>query len=208
MNKTLKDESPRGDIPSGLSDPLAGKISWQPLINGGSGGRNCKLVKVGHAKVEFRSTIAFILLPTMLLLAGLLVIWGGVRSSVSDGIGPLILGVLSLCVGGIYLYFQTNRSVFDKQSGVFTKTKRSINASGNLERAPQRGALNDIHALQLLVKNVRSRGSSGFKCYELNLVFDNAGRINVANHGNLEWIRQDAATLAVFLGKPIWDEIG
>jgi len=208
MITTLKEESPRGSIPSSLSDPLASKISWQPLVNGGSGGRSCKLVRVGHAKIEFRSTVAFILLPTMLLLAGLLVIWAGVRSSLSDGIGPLILGVLSFCVGGIYLYFQTTRSVFDKQSGVFTKTKRSINSLGNLERAPQKGALNDIHALQLLAKNVRSRGSSGFKCYELNLVFDNASRINVANHGNLQWIREDATTLAVFLGKPIWGAIG
>ena len=207
MITTLKNEAPRAHMPSGVSDPLASKISWQPLVNGGTGGRGCKLIKVGDAKVEFRSTHAFILLPTMLLLAGLPVIWAGVRSPLSQGIGPLILGLLSFCVGAIYLYFQTTRSVFDKQSGIFTKTRRSLNASGNLERAPQKVNLSDIHALQLLAKSLRSRGSSGFKCYELNLVFENAGRINIANHGNLQLIREDAANLAAFLGKPIWDAI-
>jgi hypothetical protein len=40
--------------------------------------------------------------------------------------------------------------------------------------------------------------------YELNLVLKDGRRINVVDHGGADKIRTDAATLADFLGVPVW----
>jgi hypothetical protein len=37
------------------------------------------------------------------------------------------------------------------------------------------------------------------------LVLNDGSRINVIDHGNLKRIREDAAALAEFLGKPLWE---
>ena len=43
--------------------------------------------------------------------------------------------------------------------------------------------------------------------YELNLVLVNGQRINAVDHSKLEKLREDAATLSRFLGKPVWDAL-
>ncbi len=207
MITTPIEQSSSGSAPRGLTDPLACQTSWLPINNGGAGGRTRKLVKAGPHRMEFRPTATALLLPVALLLAGLFVVLAELRSRPADAIGPLILGVITTCAAGIYLHFTTTKAVFDKPTGVFAKTKRTINAAGNLELAPQRAALDQIHALQLLSKTVHIESSSTFQSYELNLVFHNGERMNVADHGSLQWIRQDAATLSLFLEKPVWDGI-
>ena len=44
--------------------------------------------------------------------------------------------------------------------------------------------------------------------YEINLILHDSSRLNVVHHGNKKRIRRDAATLAEFLGKPLWDASG
>ena len=39
------------------------------------------------------------------------------------------------------------------------------------------------------------------------LVLQDGRRLNVVDHGNREQLRADAATLARFLGKPLWDAL-
>jgi len=58
--------------------------------------------------------------------------------------------------------------------------------------------------LQLLSEYV-SGDKSSYYSYELNLVLDEASRINVVDHENLEQLRGDARTLAQFLDKLLWD---
>ncbi|MDP6491172.1 MAG: hypothetical protein QGG69_05335 [Kiritimatiellia bacterium] len=59
---------------------------------------------------------------------------------------------------------------------------------------------------QLLSEYCRSDKSSYYS-YELNLVLQDGSRINVVDHGNKTKLREDAATLSEFLGRPVWDAI-
>ncbi|MBT4819108.1 MAG: hypothetical protein HON70_25600 [Lentisphaerae bacterium] len=76
--------------------------------------------------------------------------------------------------------------------------------------------LEDIHALQIIseycrIKSADTSGSTSrtttraFFSHELNLVLEDAKRINVIDHGNLTKLRKDAQALAEFLEKPLWD---
>ncbi len=193
--------------PGSLNDPLALNISWTPIRRGGSGGRTRKCVKVGVQKIEFRTTFLPLLIPGAILLAGSLVLWAGFSGPAMDS-GPIILGFFSIFVSGAYLWFQQNKAVFDQQNQIFFKTRRGLNAEGNLESKPQSAAFDQIHALQLIPECVRIKNRSTFRSYELNLVLKDKQRINILDHGDLASIRKDAATLAGFIGIPVWDALG
>ena len=190
-----------------FGDPLAAKICWSPLNKGGSGGRTRKLVFRGTHKIEFSPTALGLFFPVLFFVAGIFLIHAAIRSSSPFTIGGLIFGIVTLGVGGVFLYFVMTKSVFDKASGVFYKTHRKINSKGNLEFTPQREPLDQIHALQLVGESVRLENRSAFMSYELNLVLGSGKRINIADHGNLDAIRQDARILSEFLEKPLWDGI-
>ena len=64
--------------------------------------------------------------------------------------------------------------------------------------------LTRVKALQIISELCRGDKSS-YHSYELNLILDNASRINVVDHGSLSKLREDANRLAQFLGVPIWD---
>ena len=51
------------------------------------------------------------------------------------------------------------------------------------------------------------RGHS-FTRYEINLILKDSSRVHVVQHGNKKRIRRDAAVLAEFPDKPLWDASG
>lgn len=66
--------------------------------------------------------------------------------------------------------------------------------------------INDIGALQILShKNINKKGS--YYSFELNLVFNDATRLNVLNHNAMQATRDDAAILSAALRVPVWDAI-
>ena len=66
--------------------------------------------------------------------------------------------------------------------------------------------INDIGALQILShKNINKKGS--YYSFELNLVFNDATRLNVVNHNAMQATRDDAAILSAALRVPVWDAI-
>ena len=83
------------------------------------------------------------------------------------------------------------RAVFDLTRGRFERGKTSIPFAR-------------IVALQVVKETCRTKNSS-FPSWELNLVLDDASRINVFDHGNRKRFDADLATLAEALGKPVWD---
>ena len=50
-------------------------------------------------------------------------------------------------------------------------------------------------------------GKSSYYSYELNLVLSDGTRLNIVDHGDLRRVRRDGATLARFLGVPLWDPV-
>ena len=94
--------------------------------------------------------------------------------------------------------------VFDLHSGQFWEEGLDWRAR------PQRGikgSLKGIHAIQLLPERIYDSRfqTKFFMSYELNLVNHRGGRLNVIDHGFLNWIRRDAQNLSQFLDVPCWD---
>ena len=128
---------------------------------------------------------------------------------------PIFVSALFAVGGALGLYFGTAPMVFDKLSGHFWEGRKSPQDVGNVRSLKYAAELSQIHALQILAEYVRSdsmRDHTGkrspnnpYYSYELNLVLNDGARINVIDHGNQTRLQEDAKTLSVFLGKPVWD---
>ena len=66
--------------------------------------------------------------------------------------------------------------------------------------------LDQIIALQILKKKGTYQYSN-FDSYEINFILKDTSRYNVADHGELSFIEQDATILSNFLQVPIWNKI-
>ena len=119
---------------------------------------------------------------------------------------PILFGLVFAGVGGAMYYFGTMPVVFDKVRGFYWKGHRPPYELADPAARKQATRLEQIHALQLLSEYCRGKNNSYYS-YELNLVLKDGRRLNVIDHGNLGKLRADAAALARFLGKPVWDAI-
>jgi hypothetical protein len=101
-------------------------------------------------------------------------------------------------------YSEAAPIVFDKRRGEYRKGRVAREEASNRQGIKDRVELDRIHALQIIEQSVRTPRSS-FYSYELNLVLDDATRMNVVDHGQLGRLQADAATLGRFLEQPVWD---
>ena len=106
--------------------------------------------------------------------------------------GLLVMPLL-FSVFGIFLAVRVfkKRAVFDLTSGRFVRGKIVIPFAR-------------IVALQVLKENCHTKHTT-FSSWELNLVLDDASRINVFDHGDRKRFDADLAILAEALEKPVWD---
>ena len=162
--------------------------------------------------MDFRASAGAIAFYLVFLLVGMGVIVGFSASNISSGgfsfsmstAVPLLIGLVFATAGGCMLYFGAAPIVFDKRRGAFWKGRRAPYEVVNTVALKHFAELGDIHALQLISEYCRSDNSS-FYSYELNLVLEDGGRINVVDHGDLERLQGDARTLSAFLETPVWD---
>jgi hypothetical protein len=199
--------------PARYGDPLATTTAWTPLKRGGANFRDYKLVKTSVYRLEFRATAQAVLFYSVFLLGGLVPMIGITYSNISKGtlglnadtIIPLVLGAIFAAVGGVMLYFETIPVVFDRMRGCFWKGHGAPAVATGKAALKSYAEFSRIHALQIISELCRGKKNSTYYSYELNLVLDDGQRINVADHGNLQKLREDAVTLSQFLGKPLWD---
>lgn len=116
-----------------------------------------------------------------------------------------IFGLLFLAGGSGVLYVGATPAVFDKRKGFFWKGRKEPDAGSDWRHLKHCARLGEIHALQLITEQIK--GKSSYSSYELNLVLNDGRRINVVDHGGKDRIRADAAALAKFLNKPLWDAV-
>lgn len=203
--------------PSSIDDPLASKIDWNPAKRGGASFKTHNLVKTKYDRIEFHASKGAKLFCGVFMLVGLgvLIVFFPFDFSTSkfyfdeNKIIPALVGLFFSIVGGGMLYFGTAPIVFDKQSNLFWKGRKSPHKMYRRSYTPKNKnsvELENIHALQLLSEYCSSNKSSYYS-YELNLILNNGERINVIDHGSKNKIREDAETLSQFLGKPVWDAI-
>ena len=116
--------------------------------------------------------------------------------SASDGFSDMsgIMGLAFFAFGCWYQWsLRQKESKFDRYSRKLTQGKKSFD-------------LANAEAIQLIREYVRGHKSSYYS-YELNLIFSDANKINIADHGALRKLREDAALLAEYLAIPVWDAI-
>ncbi len=198
--------------PSRFDDPNAVNTAWTPAKGGGANFKTHNLVQVNNRRIIFRSSIGARIFYGVFLLVGLGFAIGFSYPQISEGtfnfsfesLFPTLFGFLFAVIGGLLLYFGTKPIVFEKANGYFWKGRKNPETVYSINELKSCTKLKEIYALQIISEFVRGDKSSYYS-YELNLVLNDASRINVIDHGKLEKIREDAKKLSQFLEKPIWD---
>ncbi len=196
--------------PSRFGDPLASQVEWTPARRGGTNFRTHKLRTAGPSRVEFRPAIGAIIFYLLFFFIGLGVSaalaasWFTGATAFEPGLlVPLLLGLVFMTIGGYLFYSGTAPIVFEKGRGVFWKGRKGPDEAIDSRKTGAFVRLDDVYALQLIAEYIS--GKNSYYSYELNLVLKDGKRISVIDHGNLNRIREDARTLSLFLGKPLWD---
>jgi len=198
--------------PSKFDDPIAAKTEWSPAKGGGANFKTHNLVRVNRNRFIFRSSIGARIFYSVFLLIGLGFAFGFSYYRIMEGkfdfsmnsIFPILFGSIFSLAGGLMLFFGTKPIVFEKGSGYFWKGRKNPQFRRNVNDSKDSAKLSEIHALQI-IKEYVSGDKSSYYSYEINLVLNDASRINVVDHGKLQQIREDAEKLSQFLKKPVWD---
>ena len=191
---------------------LAHKTRWMPIKHGGSQFKNVKLVKKSSDVLRYESTTSRIVINVLIIgipLVFFMLSVVGVSLEQLDKftVFPgLLLPLFLLVLGGFGLYNALMPNIFDKRLGLFYQSYRKPRLHTKASEHKNWIALDTIAALQIVEERVRTKNSS-YKSYELNLVLEDGERFNVIDHGNYERIKDDAKTIADFLGIPYWDAI-
>lgn len=208
--------------PASFNDPVALLTEWTPLLKGsGCSFGSHKLVEIHPDRLEFRASIAARLFAMVFIVTGIFVFAAALLAAPPDGKEAwgtqerFFQCVFSVAFFGgglwVWIYF-TRPIVFDRGRGYFWKGRIAPTDVFRPEQIRIYAELDAIHALQLLIEQVRTRSggtgsnrTSSYPSYELNLVLTDGRRINVVDHGNLRRLIKDCAQLSVFLGKPVWN---
>ena len=178
-----------------FNDELAFRISWDPLVGGGTNFCTHRLQKMPdlmNNSIEFKPTFVAYLFLISVTLFGLIACFLTFSTGSTD-IGLLIS--LSFFGFGLWSFWRLvkQKSIFNGSSRVFHKNEKSF-------------CFDDICAIQLLREYV-SGNKRSYYSYELNLVCMNGERINIIDHAALRAIREDASILSDYLSIPVWDAI-
>lgn len=183
-------------------DPIANKVSWNPVCHN-LGFNNAFVSAKFKLDISLRTfrinkvlwapeLVALALFFGIFLTCLIYILQGG--GNVYGKIGLFVGGFLTL-VNSRALFHIRKREIaaFDKGTGIFSL--------GNERTDFEKRKLSQIHALQ--ITGILLTSSTTLHCYELNIVFHNASRINILQTSNLKQIRQHAEALANFLNVPV-----
>lgn len=177
-------------------------IDTTPCYNGGASFKTHTLKKTSNG-YAFNASIGAVLFAVLFALVGLgffsYGIYKIISGSVLKDILLILFGALFLAIGVYVLIMFLRPRVFNKNSNYYYKGFRK-----NVNRKTKNYVpLNRIIALQLIGETISSDNES-YKSFELNLVLDDATRLNVVDHGNLKKLIIDTEVLSDFLNIPIW----
>jgi len=197
--------------PSCFDHPTANKVSWSPQKRGGSNFKTRKLTTVSSTKLVYKASKVMILFGGIFIVFPMFFIFPLFFNSDSISINffefiPFLIPFIFPIVGILLIYYFNRPIVIDKQLGYLYKSyKKPINGL-NIAKGKNWVALKDVVALQLLSERVSSKNSS-YTSYEINLVFEDASRYNVVDHGKLSSIEDDSKVISEFLGVPVWNKM-
>ena len=218
LKKLFGSKRPEVD-PASFGDPIALQTEWTPVAAGGSNFGTHKLVVEGPLKLSFRATWGARMFALVFIGIGVLLPLFLGMTWYTTGEPPFLFALFAALVGalfgclGVYMMRKLNEPiVFDRSRGCFYKGLLDQGlAPGQWEPGGDGNqvAFGRIHALQIIAEFIRDTSSDNtggpYYSYELNLVLEDSERVNVVDHGDRKRILKDAATLAEFLGVPLWD---
>lgn len=190
--------------PQSFHDPLALRTEWTALSPGGANFRTHRLDRSDPYCWRFRPSIGAILFGLVFVGLGMCGLGAGFLNPVVQWI-PGLFGLVFTSVGAWLVWSVLTPIRFDKQRGYFNKGRTNPEATFDRSKLKDHTPLENIHALQLLAERVTSSKGASYLSYELNLVLNDGSRIHVVDHGGGKRLRSEAAELASFLGKPLWD---
>lgn len=199
--------------PEIFNHPIAQRTEWFPLKGGGANFQTHRLDSSNPDVLIFKATMGAQLFCGLFAVIGLLAMVIPTVFFISDGMRDWTLLIFALLFGGIFLtvglvmlYLFALPRVFDTFYGCYYQGWQKPQHTMTMGRSKKHAIthLNDIEAVQVLRESVRSKNGSYYS-YEINLVLEDASRINVIDHGKHQAVIEDAETLAQALGVPLWD---
>ena len=178
------------------------RVSKSPCIYGGASFETHILFQKDTQLFTIKPTTGFALFCGIFALPPIIMIAFGIKTYLettnfqflAENLGLILAGAIFAAVTGVMLVDFFKRIYFDKRNNRFYKFKFRDKVETELSR---------IVAIQVIGEIVKSK-KNRFNSFELNLVLDDASRINVMDHGNLKGILDDATLLSEFLEIPIW----
>ncbi|WP_317933237.1 hypothetical protein [Halioxenophilus sp. WMMB6] len=190
-------------------DPVAQRLSWQPLRPGGANFKTRQLISELDT-ITLKPSLLARFLAWCFLLPGLFVLLAIapeliIKGQWFKGLFLLLWGLLFGAAGAIQLLL-AKRFTIDRARGVYFFGK-CFQEEEQLPRSRQ-GRLNEIYAVQIIRERVRARsrkyGPHSFWSYELNLVFADGERVNILDHGKEPAVDAAARAIANALAIPAW----
>ncbi len=175
--------------PSIFGDAVAMQTQWTPILNTEGNLNIYKITTVNNDYIKFKRSIWILVcfLALSLFLLGTMILTG-------YNIFAFVFFIILICVTFVYL---NDYVVFRKNGAEFYKLTKWKDAHIDI---------NNIHALQLVYNDTIDEDHD-LDNYELNIVLNSSKRINTVCYRNINKLRKDAAILAKFLNKPLWDAI-
>lgn len=178
-----------------------------PLARGGNSFASHRPV-ITASRLYWRPTLrvwalgALFAVPASLVLLALLVAGEVQLDDPASWILPLIA---TLFVGLGVLIVRRNYVpiIFDRNLGWFWRGRPQAKGSASIAALKESASLADIVALQLISGQKMHSPYASWDTWELNLILNTGQRLPVIHHGNLKILRQDAASLANWLGLPL-----
>ena len=200
------------------NDAIAKRTDWSPLAKGGSTSVIHILKQNTPERMAFRPAPSLIGIVTLMLLisAGLI----GVPTYQMIQLHAFQFSIIPLAgffVGGIGVFLILHffpPIIFDRCENAFWKGYKSPSQVISKDKLKHYTPFSQIHALQIIKERCETSNNSSsshtktpYFSYELNLILEDASRLNITDHGNLSQLRMDAKKLSEFLGKPLWDAV-
>lgn len=178
----------KNKIQKKFNDLIAEKADWTLLNTASSNFDPRKIVYVNSHRIEYRMTWFLKLFFGFFVIAGLL------------GLFVHKAYVFFILTGLIGLYGSSFPIVFDKNTNVFIKGRRSELFMDYVEIN-----LSDIYALQLIGGCVSGSDGGDYSNYQINLINKDAKRLNAVYFSNKEKAKKNAKILKDFLNTRLWD---
>jgi len=198
------------DTLDGKLKDIAMKVDWSPLSGGGANFKTHKLNFVNSMRVEVLKSTGGKLFGGLFILMGT-----GIPAFISytmyqegktgwELLIPVLVGAIFSIIGIALLFFPKPR-VFDKRLGWFWAGSKSLQREQQFMQLKKSARLAEIAALQIIPERITGRKSGSYTSWEINLVSEDAQRLNVLDHGDRNSIIEDAQKLGEFLDVPVWE---